>query len=455
MTFFIKRLYGFLIALLAPLYRLVILPKRLKKGKEDPQRYLEKFGHISLEKNPDQKCVWFHAASVGESLSLLKLTEAFIKEHPTWDILLTTGTMTSAKIVEQRFPKKVIHQYAPLDFKPAIKRFLAHWKPDLMVWVESELWPNLIFEAHKQEIPLVLLNMRLSTRSFKRWVFLRSVFLDLLNCFDLVLTQTKELDQSLKHIGYKKSAFCGNLKYAADHPSYKEKDLLALQKAFKGRPHWMAASTHKGDEEIVLQAHKDLQKTKKNTCLVLVIRHPHRCEDVEHLIQSQGFSVQRYSTWQQSTKASFKNDVLLVDQMGMMGLFYEQASFVLVGGSLVDNIGGHNILEPMRQNCVALHGPYMGNFKEIVADATAAKASRLVMDSRDLAHSLVELMDTPKTAQAYTKKATQFLMQQTKVLSMILERLSPYLKNTNKKIQNTQGKTLEATKAQESAIERA
>ena len=451
MTFFIKLLYGFLIALFTPFYRFMILPKRLKKGKEDPQRYLEKFGCISHKRNTGKKCVWFHAASVGESLSLLKLIEAFIKEHPKWDILLTTGTMTSAKIVEQRFPKKVIHQYAPLDFKPAIKRFLTHWKPDLMVWVESELWPNLIFQAHKQKIPLVLLNMRLSTRSFKRWVFLRQIFLDLLNCFDLVLTQTNELDQNLKHIGYKKSAFCGNLKYAADHPSYLKEDLSALQKSFKGRSHWMAASTHKGEEEIVLRAHKELKKTKENACLILVIRHPHRCEEVERLIQNQGFSVQRYSTWQQSEKTPFKEDILLVDQMGMMGLFYEQASFVLVGGSLVDKIGGHNILEPMRQNCVALHGPYMGNFKEIVAEAKAAKASRLIKDSTDLTHSLLELMDNPKTAQTYTKNATQFLRQQTKILSIILERLSPYLKKDNE-----QNKTIESIEAQrEHSVERA
>lgn len=455
MTFFIKFLYGFLITLFAPYYRFVILPKRLKRGKEDPQRYLEKFGYTSHKKNKEQKYVWFHAASVGESLSLLKLIEAFVKEHPTWGILLTTGTMTSAKIVEQRFPKKVIHQYAPLDFKPAIKRFLTHWEPDLMVWVESELWPNLIFQAHKQKIPLVLLNMRLSTRSFKRWVFLRSVFLDLLDCFDLVLTQTKELEDNLKHISYKKSAFCGNLKYAADHPSYLKEDLSDLQQSFKERLHWMAASTHKGEEEIVLDAHKELKKTKKNACLILVIRHPHRREEVERLIQQTGFSVQRYSTWQQSEKTAFKEDILLVDQMGMMGLFYEQASFVLVGGSLVDKIGGHNILEPMRQNCVALHGPYMENFKEIVAESKGANASYLVKDSRDLAHSLLELMDHPKMAQTYTKNATRFLTQQTKVLRTILDRLSPYLREGNEKTQSPQTKTAALTKTQENAIERA
>ncbi len=455
MTFFIKLLYGILITLFEPFYRFLILPKRLKKGKEDARRYLEKFGYSSLTKSKGQKCVWFHAASVGESLSLLKLIEAFIKEYPTWDILLTTGTMTSARIVEQRFPKKVIHQYAPLDFKSAIKRFLSHWKPDLMVWVESELWPNLIFQAHKQKIPLVLLNMRLSTRSFKRWVFLRNVFLDLLNCFDLVLTQTKELDQNLKHIGYKNSTFCGNLKYAADHPGYSKKDLSDLRKSLKGRLHWMAASTHKGEEEIVLDAHTELKKTKENACLVLVIRHPHRCEEVERLIQKQGLSVQRYSAWQKDKNSLFEEDVLLVDQMGVMGLFYEQASFVLVGGSLVDKIGGHNILEPMRQNCVALHGPYMGNFKEIIKEAQVAKAALLVKDKKELAFSLLELMDNSKIAQTYTKNASLFLTQQTKVLSTILERLSPYLKSATGRAKNNQAKPIEDTKARESTVERA
>ncbi|MDP4840148.1 MAG: hypothetical protein NWR43_00975 [Alphaproteobacteria bacterium] len=217
----------------------------------------------------------------------------------------------------------------------------------------------------------------------------------------------------------------------------------------------MAASTHKGEEEIVLDAHTELKKTKENACLVLVIRHPHRCEEVERLIQNQGLSVQRYSAWQKDKNTPFEADVLLVDQMGVMGLFYEQASFVLVGGSLVDKIGGHNILEPMRQNCVALHGPYMGNFKEIIKEAQVAKAALLVKDKKELAFSLLELIDNPKIAQTYTKNASLFLTQQTKVLSTILERLSPYLKDVNGKAQNNQTKPIEGTESRENAVERA
>ncbi len=418
-------LYRLLTALLYPFYRYGFLPYRLKINKEDPERYTEKLGFPSLDKDT-KKLVWSHAASVGESLSLLKLIGRFVRENPTWKVLITTGTVTSAKIVKERFPKQVIHQYAPLDCVCALNRFLDHWQPDLMVWVESELWPNLIHKASLQKIPLILLNMRLSPRSFTKWATFKKTFLKLLNCFDLILTQTQELNKDLKGIGYKKSHFCGNLKYAADPPGFQKEELNILQKSLGNRPHWMVASTHNLEEDIVLQAHKKLLKIQKNTCLILVVRHPHRCSAVEHLIKNQGLSYQRYSHWQE-TSLSLKEDILLVDQMGFMGLFYEISSYVLVAGSLVDHIGGHNILEPLRQNCVTLHGPYMSNFKEVVADAKKAKATLEIQDADDLADTLLEFMNTPQKTETYLKNGHTFLTQQTQVLDHISDYFSPYL----------------------------
>ena len=418
-------LYGFLTTLLYPVYRSLILPYRLKNKKEDPQRCQEKFG-ITTAIRQDKKHVWFHAASVGESLSLLKLVERFSKEHPHWQIIITSGTVTSAQIIKNRFPKGVIHQYAPLDFTGPIDRFLQHWQPDLMVWVESELWPNLIQKSAKKNIPLVLLNMRLSRRSFKRWVTLKNTFLTLLNCFDLILTQTQELDQNLKSLGYDKSIFCGNLKYAADPPRVDQKDLQALKTALEKRERWVAASTHNREEEIVLKAHQHLLKKQKGACLILVVRHPHRCDFVAQLINKTGLTHLRYSQWKQD-KRKINEDVFLVDEMGVMGLFYQFSHYVFVAGSLVETIGGHNILEPLRQQCVTLHGPYMSNFKEVVFEAQKALATLEVQNESDLSARLFDLIDDPKKTKDLLKNGADFLQKQTDVLDQTLMHLSPYI----------------------------
>lgn len=418
--------YRLLTAIFYPFYAYCFLPRRLKNGKEDPIRFREKLGCPSHKKDT-KKLVWFHAASVGESLSLLKLVQRFMTENPSWQVLITSGTMTSAKIIEDRFPKGIIHQYAPLDFVSIIDRFLNHWQPDLMVWVESELWPNLIQKAHHKKIPLLLLNMRLSPRSFKRWAVFKKTFLKLLNCFNLILTQTKELDKNLKEIGYKKSSFCGNLKYAADTPHFEKQDLNTLQKALENRLHWMAASTHKHEEEIVLRAHKKILEQKKNACLILVVRHPNRADNVAQLIKDEGLTFQKYSTWKE-TEGALTEDVLLVDQMGIMGLFYELSTFVFVAGSLIESIGGHNILEPLRQNCITLHGPYLRNFKEVVSDAKKATATLEIQNDIDLSKEILALMNDAKDAKTYLKNGACFIEKQGQVLTPILQKISPYLR---------------------------
>lgn len=421
-----KKLYLVLSFLLYPVYRFIILPRRLKAHKEDQARYLERLGYSSKTR-PIGKLVWFHAASVGESLSILKLIKKFLEEVPDWTILLTTGTLTAAEVVQKHFPTKVLHQYSPADFLPCVKRFLAHWHPNLMIWVESELWPNIIFQAHKKDIPMVLLNMRLSDHSFKHWLRIKNTFFDLLGGFRFILTQTKKLKQELHALGFPSVQFCGNLKYAADVLKIDTALLKALQEAFKDRPLWVAASTHAGEEEIILEAHSLLKQVHPQACLILVPRHPSRCSPVKDLLIQQHYTYRLFSQWRSDQKGPVPEDVFLVDAMGVMNLFYALAPWAFVGGSFFKDIGGHNIIEPLRQKCIPLYGPYMENFQEIVQDVQQAQAGLQVHNSKELAHQITTFISTPQEAERYHRNVDTFLKEQDYVLEATMGLLRPLL----------------------------
>jgi len=414
----LKILYRLLTYLIYPIYRFFLLPKRVKRGKEDSIRYIEKLGIITTDR-PKGPLVWFHAASVGESMSFLKLINKIMHDYPTWRILITSGTHSSAEVIKKQFPQEVIHQYVPLDFMPCVRRFLKHWQPDLMVWVDSELWPNLIFEAHKKAIPLILLNMRISARSMARWMQIRKNFIKLLSCFSTVLTQTKNLKGKLEALGLENVSFYGNLKYAAD-VSPLDLDLVTqIVSAIKDRPCWAATSTHRGEEELVLQAHRRVQKTHRNGLLILVPRHPTRCEEVQTLLDLHETSFTLFSTWLEK-KNPIQSDVLLVDSIGILGLFYAQSTRAFIGGSLVKGIGGHNVLEPLRQQCIPLYGPFTNNFHEIIVDIENAAAGIKVKDANDLADQLLRLMSDKQCEQEFHTRGKNFLQQQEKVLESIM-----------------------------------
>ncbi len=404
-------LYRFALSLFYLPYRFWVLPKRIKAKKEDPERYQEKLGYASKERPLGKALIWMHGASVGESVSLLPLIENLAKDY---QILITTGTVTSAKVMEKRLPKGVIHQFAPLDFSGCVNRFLDHWHPDYMIWVESELWPNIIRKAHQQGVSMALVNMRLSQKSLETWKQVKSVFLDLMSCFQVILTQTESLAIALHDMNIPQAKFVGNLKYVRNTPNISPQDRDTVRGLYQNTNLWMAASTHKGEEEIVLQAHKDMNDS--SSTLILAPRHPERIPDVMNLVKSMGMTVQSYTSWI-DVKEPITADVFLIDTIGVLPLFYEISDIVFVGGSLLDGIGGHSILEPLFHGKPTLHGPYMANFESVVEDTHAKGAARTVSSVSTLSSALASIFHNAKDRENFESKSASFLEESASILA--------------------------------------
>lgn len=433
---FFFRVYGWATLLLYPLYVYGVLPHRLRQKKEDPERVQEKLGYATRPR-PKGPVIWIHGASVGESLSLQPLIETIQNQNQGVTILMTSGTTTSAQMIQDRFPKSVIHQYAPLDFPHVVERFLNHWQPSLMIWVESELWPTTLFKAHGRGIPQALMNMRLSPRSFHRWMGVKAAFFRLLSCFDVVLTQTKMLKDLLATSGFRQAQFCGNLKMTATVPPLDPRAVDELKRVLGDRPVWMAASTHPGEEEICLRAHGHIQRQAPLALHVLVLRHPHRAGDIKAYLEGEGHSVQLYSSWLTGDRRiPVTASIFLVDQVGVMEQFFAVVPIVCVAGSLVSGIGGHNILEPLRQGCVTLHGPYMANFQEIADQAAALSATRLVETPQEIADAVLAFYAGDPAITDLQHGAARLITGQQEVLTQIFETLRPLLESIQQGPQN-------------------
>lgn len=416
-------LYRFLCQLIKPIYQKVMIPRRLKDGKEDPARLNEKFGFASM-KRPQGKLIWIHAASVGETLSILKLVREIQSLYHDVQILVTSGTVTSARVVADKFPKTIIHQFAPMDFQDSVTRFLDHWKPDLALWVESELWPNMIFSVKERKIPLVSVNVRFSDRSLRRWCWFKGFFLDLLQCFEVIFVQTKSVEKKLKFLGVRNVFYKGNLKFAAD-PLDAPQDLLdVLEQSIQNRKVWVASSTHEGEEELILEVHEKLKTHFPDLLTILIPRHPDRAQKIMKLLGEHKETFQLFSA---SPKPSETTDVLIVDQVGLLGVFYRLSPLVFVGGSFV-GVGGHNIIEPAQLDSVIFHGRYMHNFREVLSQFNQFQGTIEVGGSQELASALQDLFLDPKKVQDLIKKSKAAVVDQTDVLNQIMTGMNPYLK---------------------------
>ena len=379
---------------------------RLKKGLEEKDRIHERYGISSVER-PRDPLIWIHAASVGETISLIPLIKAYKTHYPTHNILLTTTTVTAASIIKQRLSGLCIHQYVPFDVGPWVKRFLKDWKPQLAVLVESELWPNMITQVHKMKIPLVLLNARLSDRSYHRWLKFRCLAKQLLSRFSLCLAQSPRIAERLIHLGACNVEVMANLKFAADPLPVSADILQKLSHLCEGRAIWVAASTHASEEEIVIQTHHDLKKQFPNLLTILIPRHPSRSNKVEKLCEDSGLSVQSHSTINANSTADF--DVYLVDTIGELGLFFSLSSIVFIGGSFV-SVEGHNPIEPALFKCAVLWGPRMSNFKDVCAHLS--DDCYTIQTQKELAEGVQDLLLNPKKAKALGAAAFSTVKEQ-------------------------------------------
>ena len=365
------------------------LQRRLEDGKEDPDRLGERRG-VATRARPEGPLAWFHCASVGESLSIIELIRRLCDERPDLSILVTTGTRTSAELLSTRLPHHAFHQYVPVDTANAVKRFLDHWKPDLAVWVESELWPRMLTETSERGIPMVLLNARMSERSHKRWRWLRGTARAVLARFDLVLAQDQKTGGFLTDLGLEKRKLqvIGTLKEGAQVLPYSEDDHARMISALDGRPLWLAASTHPGEEEIVAEAQKKLRKQVHRMLLILVPRHPERGPELAKTLTEEGWSVALRS---EGSLPTADTQIYIADTLGELGLWFRLAPISLIAGSLTE-IGGHNPFEPAALGSTIVYGPHVKNFADIYARLDEAKAARLVHDADELAKAVSDMM---------------------------------------------------------------
>jgi len=386
----IARLYRGLSALSGPLLGWW-LARRARAGKEDPDRLDERRGR-DRRPRPAGRLVWVHGASVGETASALGLVARLLAGRPGLTVLVTSGTRASARMLAARLPAGACHAYVPLDHPAWVRRFLAHWRPDLVLWLESELWPNLVAATAAEGVPMVLVNARLSARSARGWARAPGWAGRLLGAFALVLAPDETQAARLRALGADPVRVVGNLK--ASTPLAVEPAALAQLDARLGpRPRWLAASTHPGEDAVVFAAHRRLRAAMPGLLLLLAPRHPERAAAIATDAVEAGLPVARHAAGEVPGP---ETAVYLVDTMGELGLFYRLAPVVFVAGSLNVGRGGHNVAEPARLGAAVLHGPDMANFAGLAAALARVGASETVADAPALADAVLRLLADPE-----------------------------------------------------------
>jgi 3-deoxy-D-manno-octulosonic-acid transferase len=398
----------------------LLLSYRLKHGKEHPARLSERRGESKVARPPGP-LVWLHGASVGELTAINPLVERIVAKG--FNVLVTSGTVSSARIAEQRLPPGVIHQFVPLDSPLFVARFLDHWKPDLALFTESDLWPNLIVMSAERRIPLILVNGRLSERSFNRWRRASTTIAAVLGRFDLCLAQSSVYAARYNDLGAPRVTTTGNLKLDVPEPSAETESLLALQAAIGDRTIIAAASTHAGEEAAVVEMHRRLRNGFPRLLTIIAPRHPDRGAGIVEIAGAGGLSAALRSHGQMPDA---KDDIYVVDTLGELGLVYRLAPIVFVGGSLASH-GGQNPVEPIKLGAAILHGPHVWNFAEIYSALDAAGGAEQVSDAGKLAIRVRAWLADPRERTAVVKAAGETVATLGGALDRTLAALDPYL----------------------------
>lgn len=400
----------------------MFLSHRQSKGKEDPLRLRERKGFAS-KMRPKGKLVWMHGASVGESLSMLPLITAITtaaQEEIT--ILVTTGTVTSARLMEKRLPDNCIHQFIPLDCPKWVDRFMAHWYPDVVLWFESDIWPNLIHAIGRDDIPGAFINARMSEKSYRRWKKSGSMITELLSHFDAAFTQTPQETQWFKELGIPETDYLGNLKYASKPLPVDDANLEKMREQVGDRYTFVFASTHDDEEAQAARMYSDIRDQIDDFLMIIVPRHPKRADDIRAAIAtvSDTLTVSQRSRHEPVTD---QTDLYIADTMGEMGLFYRLADVTAIGGSFVQ-FGGHNPIEPAQLKRPVYYGPGMFNFQAVCAEMEAANAADQVHDMDEMGQELITLASDHQLRQKKAELAHEFALDKRDVVKRILSRLT-------------------------------
>lgn len=413
-------LYRGVSTFIEPLVRFY-LRRRIRQGKEDPLRMAERRGLASTQR-PEGPLIWLHAASVGEAQSALALVGRLLAMRPDLTVLVTSGTVTSAAMLQKRLPDRAIHQFVPVDIPRWVSRFLGHWRPDLALFVESEIWPNMLLQTAAQGCPLILVNGRLSARSYSRWRQVGASSARLMGCFALCLGQTDADRARFAELGAPRAEYLGNLKYSAAPLPVDEAELETLRKAVAGRPLWLAASTHPGEEEMAAAAHAALRDAHPGLLTVIVPRHPERGGEVAASLSGR-FVQRRRSLGEMPDE---RCEIYVADTLGELGLFYRLAPIAFIGGS-TGRLGGHNPLEAAQLGCAVIHGPDMANFRTVAADLAAAEAAIPFDDQAGLTAAVGALLADGEECDRLARAAGKVSAENADALDRIAGALAPFV----------------------------
>ena len=411
--------YRFLGLLLRPAVPF-LLSSRVARGKEDPQRLGERYGRASLPRPPG-RVVWVHAASVGETNAILPLIERLTGIGLA--VVFTTTTVTSAVIAAKRLPRGAVHQFAPLDLAPFVAAFLAHWRPNLAIFVESEMWPTMVRKLDEASVPLVVANARLSERSFRGWKRFAGFATRVFPRITLCLAQSEADATRFAGLGVSEVRTVGNLKYDVPPLAADKNAVDRLKSAIGPRPVWIAAATHEGEEEIVAEAHKLIRQRHGQVLTIVVPRHPERGDAVRAMLAGKGLTVAQRS---RGNPLLHEIDVYLADTLGELGLFYRLAPIAFLGGSLIPH-GGQNPIEPTRLDGAVLHGPHVHNFTDTYAALDAAVPAPPISDAASLADAVAALMDDPAAVAVRATAGKAGLAGFSGALEATMTAIKPYL----------------------------
>ena len=403
----IYRLLTCLILILSP----IILILRLIKKKEDPIRFTEKFSYFSKKKKIGN-LVWFHGASVGELQSIIPIVEKYDKNKKINQILITSNTLSSSKIINNFKFKKVVHQFFPLDVNILSKRFINYWKPSIAFFIDSEIWPNTLTNLKNKNIPTILLNGRITKKSYQRWLFFPNFANSIFNKFDLCLSSNNESKKYLKILGAENIKFVGNLKYTQS-----EQKIIDIKKNIKtfikNKKVWCASSTHFNEEKLCGLVHKKLKEKYKNLLTIIIPRHVNRVESIKKELNNLKLKIHLDEP---SSSIDKSTDIYLVNSYGKTKSFYNNCKNVFLGGSIVSH-GGQNPLEAARFGCNILHGKNISNFREIYEFLNKNKISSLIKTKAEFEKKLEILLkkknNTSKTTRNKISKIGKKILKDT------------------------------------------
>lgn len=420
-------IYNGLVRVLYPIAIRRYIEKRKKLGKEDLKRFNERVGRPTM-KRPEGRLIWLHGASVGESISMLPLINRLLEIYSDAHVMVTTGTTTSAEVMAKRLPERAFHQYLPIDNTAFTTRFVKYWQPNIALWFESEFWPAMLSSIKRRNIPLILINGRISNKTFKRWQQFEFVIKELLSCFTSCLGQSEEDAYRLRVLGAKDAICLGNLKYAGLPIPIDEQKRADIVKQIGDRTLWLVSSTHNDEEFKIGKYLKDLQNKHEGLLTLIAPRHPHRGVEIRDKLRDEyNFNVSLRSLGEKITE---KTDIYIADTIGEMGIWYDISPIVFIGGSLIPH-GGQNFMEPSRCRDAVIVGPHMHNFTDAMNRAKKSDAVIQVNDVIELIDMVDQLLTNKELLEAKRSLAYNWAMGEAKVLDGIVEKIQGYMNNEN------------------------